>query len=106
MLKNRLVNAGDTGDMGSISVLGRSPGGKHSNPFQYSCLENPVDRGAWQSTVHGIARVGHDLGTKAPRSTLGNGSDRRKTGSEWGIIDSRRDGCGQQPGRGSLNTVS
>ena len=53
MLKNRLVNAGDTGDMGSISVLGRSPGGKHSNPFQYSCLENPVDRGAWWATVHG-----------------------------------------------------
>ena len=40
------------------------------------------------------------------RSTLGKGPDRRKTGSEWGIIDSRRDGCGQQPGQGSLNTVS
>ena len=65
-----------------------------------------MDRGAWRSTVYGLARVGHDLGTKPPRSTLGNGSDRRKTGSGWVRIDSRRDGCGQQPGRGSLNTVS
>ena len=89
-----------------ILGLERSSGEGNGNPLQYSCLENPVDRGAWQSTVHGIARVGHDLGTKAPRRTLGNGSDRRKTGCEWVIIDSRRDGCGQQPGRGSLNTVS
>ena len=55
MLKNRLVNAGDTGDMGSISVLGRSPGGKHSNPLQYCCLENPMDGGAWWAAVHGVA---------------------------------------------------
>ena len=37
------------------------PGGGHSNPLQYSCLENPMDRGAWRTTVHGVARVGHDL---------------------------------------------
>ena len=40
-------NAGDTGDKGSIPGLGRSPGGGHGNPLQYSCLENPMDRGAW-----------------------------------------------------------
>ena len=57
-----------------------------------------MDRGAWRATVHGLARVGHGLGTKPPRSTLRNGSNRRKTGSEWVGIDSRRDGCGQQPG--------
>ena len=106
MIKNLPASAGDIRDVGLILGLGRSSGEGNGNPLQYSCLENPVDRGAWQSTVHGIARVRHDLGTKPPRSTLGNGSDRRKTGSEWGIIDSRRDGCGQQPGRGSLNTVS
>ena len=47
--------------MGSISGSGRSLGGGHSNPLQYSCLENPMDRGAWRATVHGIASVGHDL---------------------------------------------
>ena len=49
MVKNLLANAGDIGDMGSIPVSGRSPGGGHSNPLQYSCLENPMDRGAWRA---------------------------------------------------------
>ena len=49
------------GDLGSIPGLGSSPGEKNRNPLQYSCLENPMDRGAWQATVLGIARVGHDL---------------------------------------------
>ena len=43
------------GDLGSIPGLGRSPGGGHGNPLQYSCLENPMDRGAWQTTVHRVA---------------------------------------------------
>ena len=41
-------------DLGSVSGLGRSPGGGHDNPLQYSCLENSMDRGAWQSAVHGV----------------------------------------------------
>ena len=41
---------------------------KNGNPLQYSCLENPMDRGAWQATVHGVTRVGHDLATKPPLS--------------------------------------
>ena len=45
--KESAYNAGDTGDMGSILGLGGSPGGGHGNPLQYSCLENPMDRGAW-----------------------------------------------------------
>ena len=40
------------------------PGEENGNPLQYSCLGNPMDRGAWQATVHGVARVGHDLATK------------------------------------------
>ena len=44
------------GDLGSFTGLGRSPGGGHSNPFQYPCLENPMDRGAWRATVHGVAK--------------------------------------------------
>ena len=43
------------GDLGSIPGLGRYPGGGHGNPLQYSCFENPMDRGAWQATVRGVA---------------------------------------------------
>ena len=51
-------------DVGSIPASERSPEGGHSNPLQYSCLENPMDRGAWQAMIHGVTRVGHDLVTK------------------------------------------
>ena len=44
------------GDLGSIPELGRSPGGGHGNSHQYSCLENPMDREAWQATVHGVTK--------------------------------------------------
>ena len=43
-------------DLGSIPGLGRSPGGGNGSPLQYSCLENPMDTGAWQATVHGVAK--------------------------------------------------
>ena len=59
-------SACSAGDLGSIPGLGRSPGEGNGNPLQYSCLENPMDRGAWWATVHGVARVGHDLATKPP----------------------------------------
>ena len=45
----------NTGDMGLNPGLGRSPGGGHGNPLQFSCLDNPMDRGAWWATVHGAA---------------------------------------------------
>ena len=54
MVKNPLTNTGDVRDASSIPGLGRSPGGGHGNPLQYSCLENPMGRGAWRATVHGI----------------------------------------------------
>ena len=57
-------SACNAGDPVLIPGLGRSSGEGNGNPLQYSCLENPMDRGAWQATVHGIARVGHDLATK------------------------------------------
>ena len=47
--------------MGLTPGLGKSPGEGNGNPLQYSCLENPMDREAWQATAHGVARVGHDL---------------------------------------------
>ena len=54
MVKNLPVNAVDAGDTGSIPGLGRSPGGGNGNPLQDSCLENPMDRGAWWAAVHGV----------------------------------------------------
>uniref|UniRef100_A0A4W2F996 Acidic leucine-rich nuclear phosphoprotein 32 family member n=1 Tax=Bos indicus x Bos taurus TaxID=30522 RepID=A0A4W2F996_BOBOX len=63
---NDVESACNAGDPGLISGSGRSPGEGNGNPLQYSCLEYPMDRGAWQATVHGIARVGHDLVTKLP----------------------------------------
>ena len=55
MVENTSANAGDVRDAGSIPASGRSPGGGHGNPLQYSCRENPMDRGAWQATVHRVA---------------------------------------------------
>ena len=55
VVKNIPASAGDTGDKGSVPGSGRSPGEGHGNPLQYSCLENPMDRGAWEATVHGVA---------------------------------------------------
>ena len=49
--KESACSAGDTGSMGLIPGLGRSPGEENNDPLQYSCLQNPVDRGAWQATV-------------------------------------------------------
>ena len=60
VVKNSPANAGDLIDMGSIPGLGRAPGGRHGNPFQYSCLKNPMDKGAWQATVMGLQRVGYN----------------------------------------------
>ena len=54
--KNLPANAADISDTGSIPGSGGSPGGGHGNPHQHSCLENPMDRGAWQATVHGVAK--------------------------------------------------
>ena len=55
------------GDLGLIPGSGRSPGEGNGNPLQCSCLENPMDRGAWLATVHGVTRVRHNLATKPPQ---------------------------------------
>ena len=56
VIKNSPANAGNIRDAGSIPGSGRSPGGGHGNPLQYSCLENPMDRGAWWATVCGVSK--------------------------------------------------
>ena len=58
-------SACNVGDLGLIPGSGRSTRGGHGNPLQYSCLESPTDRGAWRATVHGVARVRHDLVTRS-----------------------------------------
>ena len=70
--QNARANAGDIHDMGSIPGSGRSPGGGHGNSLQCSCLENPMDRGIWQATVHGVTESWTQLkrlSTHAPFST-------------------------------------
>ena len=64
-------SACSAGDLGLIPGLGRSPGEGKGYPLQYSCLENPMDRGA---TAHGVARVGHDLATKPPPVVKSHGA--------------------------------
>ena len=56
VVKNLPANSGDVRDASLIPGSGRSPGGGHGNPLQYSCLENPMDRGAWRATVPGLSR--------------------------------------------------
>ena len=56
VVKNPPASAGVAGDLGLISGSGRTPGGGHGNPLQYPCLENPTDRGAWWTTVHGVTK--------------------------------------------------
>ena len=59
-------SACNAGNLGSIPGSGKSPGEGNGNPLQYSCLENPRDRGPWQEQVHGVTRVGHGFATKPP----------------------------------------
>ena len=56
MGKESTCNVGDAGNPGLIPGLGRSPGRGHDNPLQYSCLENPMDRGAWWAAVYGVTK--------------------------------------------------
>ena len=67
MVKNLPTNAGDAGDLGLIPGLGRSPGVGNGSPLQYSCLENSMDRGAWQAVVLGAAE------SRVQISTIGRG---------------------------------
>jgi len=56
VVKNQPANAGDISDVSLVPGLGRSPGGGHGNPLQYSFLENPMDRRVWRATVHRVAK--------------------------------------------------
>ena len=70
VVKNPPANAGDLRDVGSIPGLGRSPGGRHGNQLRYFYLENPLDRGAWRATVHGVAKSQTQLKWLSVHATL------------------------------------
>ena len=74
-LWDQVIAACNVGDLGSVPGLGRAPGGGHGTPPQYPCLENPMDRGAWQATVHGISKSWTRLSDPAqswPQNKLGS----------------------------------
>ena len=70
VIKNSPANAGDIRDVGFIPGLGRSPGGGNGNQLQYSCLENPTDRGVWRALVHGVAKSWMRLSTQAHTGSI------------------------------------
>ena len=70
VVKNLPTNAGDIKDVGSIPGLGRFPGEGNGNPLQYFCQENPMDREAWQATVHGVASSQTQLSDEAQVSVI------------------------------------
>ena len=76
MVKNLPANAGDTRDTASIPGLGRSPGVGNGNLLQYSCLENPTDKGAWQATVHGVTKSRTQLSTHKTGAIIGSKPDK------------------------------
>ena len=80
VVKNLPANAGDPG---LISGLGRFPGERNSNPFQYSCLENPMDRGAWWATVHGVRKRLQSVGSQRVRHVLSRFSHVRVSVTLW-----------------------
>ena len=69
VVNNLPANAGDTGDVGLIPGSGRFPGVGNGNLFQYSCWDNPMDRGTWQATVHGLAKSQTQLSDRAHEHT-------------------------------------
>ena len=75
-MKNPPANAGAIRDVALIPGTGRSPGGGHGNPLQYSCLENPKDRGAWWVTVHRAAKSQKGLQQHSKHTDAGKSKDR------------------------------
>ena len=92
-------SACSAGGRGLISGLGRSPGEGSGNPLQYACVENPVDKGAWQATVHVVTRIRHDLVTIFP-----GGLDGKASAYNAGDLGSVP-GLGRSPGEGNGNPL-
>ena len=92
VVKNPPANAGDIRDAGWIPGLGRSPGGGHGNPLQYSCLENPTDRGGWLQSMGLQSRTRPKrLGTHACKQLRMNDVAQERGGHRWGSGGGQRD---------------
>ena len=102
MIKNLPANVGYRGDAGSIPLLGRSPGEGHGHPLQYTCLENPMGSGAWQTTVHRVAKSQTRLKRQHVRKykDFRGGSDGRESACDTGDLGSNP-GSGRYPGEGN-----
>ena len=111
MVKNPPASAGATGDAGLIPELRRSPEEGNGNPLQYSCLENPTDRGAWQVTVHGIAKSRTQLNRLSlshHKAAFGRGfyirgSAGKESACNMGDLSSIP-GLGRSPGEGNSHS--
>ena len=94
VVKTPSTNAGDKRDMGSVHVSGRSPGGRHGHPLQYSCLEDPMDRGASKATVHSVAKSQRQLkwlGTHEQHNTSVGTTILRLHGSKEFLVQNERE---------------
>ena len=104
MVKNPPANTGDVRDMDSIPGSGRSPGEGNGNSLQYSCLENPMGREAWQTSVHGVTRVGHDLKT-SPTNTMKKNEDSKEESLASIAVVALREGEMTQNGENNFNSL-
>ena len=95
VVKNPPASAGDAGDLGSIPGSGRSPGEGNGNPLQYSCLGNPMDRGAWGATVHGVAKSRTQLSNWAQHTagSVFKDSELGLSGGWWQSLEGEEGGC-------------
>ena len=101
LVKNSPSSAGDVGDSGSITGLGRYPGSGNGNPLQYSCLENSTDTRAWGVTVRGLQRVGYDSGTQIHQFFTGDGCLKAKPSYQGLVCESlHQEGNTKETGEG------
>ena len=91
-------SACNAGDPGSVPGLGRSSGEGNSNPLQHSCLGNPIDRGTWQATVHGVSRVGYNFATKPSPPPKATYKVCRSYDRVWDTVPTYRGGGGRAVG--------
>ena len=100
VVNNPPANAGHTGDSGSIPGLGRSPGEGNSNPLQYSCLENPMDGGAWWAAIHGVPKSQTRLHFHFSLSCIGEGNGNPLVGGN--LLEKE---MASSPGAGNSNPL-
>ena len=106
MVKNPPANAGDIRDTGPILGSGRSPGGEQGKGLQYSCLENPMDRGAWWLQSMGSKRVRHNWSNLAPtHATFSYDKNSQQSVWRWNVVKHNKGHNKTSPGEGNDNPL-